>query len=101
MNNYEFLLNSQATTVRLPPPRLECEANVGIGGDYAAFINHRSLPRPPLIQEALYLMRWTLDGVEFYRYVPKEEPAARSFNDVSGVIVDVIYNHLLIMILIV
>lgn len=36
-------------------------------------------------------MRWTLDSVEFYRYVPKEEPAARSFNDVSGVIVDVIY----------
>ena len=34
-------------------------------------------------------MRWTLDAVEFYRYVPKEEPAARSFNDVSGVIVDV------------
>lgn len=40
------------------------------------------------LQETLYLMRWTFDGVEFFRYVPKEEPAARSF-DTSGVIVDV------------
>lgn len=51
-------------------------------------------PPPPVhyytVQDVLYLMRWTLDSAEFYRYVPKEEPAARSFNDVSGVIVDVI-----------
>lgn len=33
-------------------------------------------------------MRWTLDGVEFFRYVEKEEPAARSF-PISGIQVDV------------
>lgn len=64
------------------------------------FINSRSLflsmsilylPHINWLQEPLYLMRWTLDSVEFYRYVPKERPAAMSFNDVSGVIVDVMY----------
>lgn len=34
-------------------------------------------------------MRWTFDGVEFFRYVEKEEPAATSFPS-SGVQVDVI-----------
>lgn len=37
---------------------------------------------------ALYSVKWYHNHVEFYRYVPKEEPPIRTFS-LSGFIIDV------------
>ena len=39
-------------------------------------------------QATLYSVRWYFEGEEFYRFVPKESPPARTF-PVSGITVDV------------
>jgi hypothetical protein len=39
-------------------------------------------------QASLYSVRWYFESEEFYRYVPKEAPPARTF-PVSGINVDV------------
>ncbi|KXJ69913.1 hypothetical protein RP20_CCG025424 [Aedes albopictus] len=40
-----------------------------------------------LEKASLYSVRWYFEGEEFYRYVPKESPPARTF-PVSGITVD-------------
>lgn len=44
-----------------------------------------------LDNDDLYSIKWYKNSLEFYRYVPKEQPMAKTFN-VSGVNVDVSYN---------
>lgn len=41
-----------------------------------------------ILQASLYSVRWYFESEEFYRYVPKEAPPARTF-PVSGITVDV------------
>lgn len=43
--------------------------------------------------ETLYFLRWYKDGNEFFRYMPKETPAHRTYN-VSGVRIKVTFNKL-------
>uniref|UniRef100_A0A182VZG3 Ig-like domain-containing protein n=1 Tax=Anopheles minimus TaxID=112268 RepID=A0A182VZG3_9DIPT len=40
-----------------------------------------------LEKATLYSVRWYFEGEEFYRFVPKESPPARTF-PVSGITVD-------------
>lgn len=49
----------------------------------------------PLLQASLYSVRWYFETEEFYRFVPKEAPPARTF-PVSGINVDVslFFRHL-------
>lgn len=42
-----------------------------------------------LENQALYSVRWYRDDTEFYRYVPKEDPPARSFEVDPPILVDV------------
>lgn len=42
--------------------------------------------------EALYMVKWYKDNVEFYRYVPQDKPEAMVFH-LHGIHVKVQYDH--------
>jgi len=76
-----MLLSSPDGSWGLNVVRVDVPSAVGVGGDHLLHCVY------DLNGTSLYALRWYKDNKEFFRYMPREAPAKRSFN-IPGVNVD-------------